>query len=332
MSNIRFSIMMPVYNVEKYITKSIESVLNQSYDNWSLIIVDDGSTDSSGIIADDFAKKDSRIDVYHKKNEGLLKTRRFALTKAKGDYLIFLDSDDFLEPNMLSVISEKITTYNCDLLIFGFQRVNDDGEVLYKSSINCEDDICITNKKSLYTKVYCSSEYNPLCRKAVKHELYLEKDFSEFYGLSLGEDLLQSSEFYANSSKTLIIKDVLYNYRMNNLSISNNYTLNSIIVNYDIRQYITDLILNCSFLSEKDRERYFQYCLEIISGDIKKILSVRGKQSEKRILLKKIYDSYFYKICIQNYKGSPVYWKNKIIFRLFKNKAYNLLILIGNIC
>ena len=89
------SIIVPVYNIEKYIDECIQSVLNQTYTAWELILVDDGSTDNSGNICDEYAKTDTRIKVLHQKNQGVSAARNIALDKAEGDYIMFLDADDY---------------------------------------------------------------------------------------------------------------------------------------------------------------------------------------------------------------------------------------------
>ena len=106
------SIVVPVYNVEKYLKRCVDSIINQSYNNIEILLVDDGSTDSSGKICDDYLKKDSRIKVIHKQNGGLSDARNFGIDKSTGDYLSFIDSDDWIEKDMImnlfnSIINEK---------------------------------------------------------------------------------------------------------------------------------------------------------------------------------------------------------------------------------
>ena len=97
MLNELISIIVPVYNVEKYLKKCIDSILNQTYSNIEILLIDDGSTDNSGIICDNFKKRDSRIKVVHKKNSGVSSTRNYGLDLATGKYISFVDSDDFVE-------------------------------------------------------------------------------------------------------------------------------------------------------------------------------------------------------------------------------------------
>lgn len=120
------SITMPVYNVEKYLRKAINSVLQQTYQNWELILVDDGSTDTSGPICDEYGLQDQRIHVIHKPNGGLVSARECAIRAAKGDYICFFDSDDWAEPDMYEKMIVALEQTNADLCIGG--HVHDYGE------------------------------------------------------------------------------------------------------------------------------------------------------------------------------------------------------------
>ena len=98
--NNRITVIVPVYNVERYINKCIDSIKNQTYSNLQIILVDDGSTDNSGKICDIYAMNDNRIEVFHTKNKGLVAARKFGILHAVGEYVGFVDSDDYIEPNM----------------------------------------------------------------------------------------------------------------------------------------------------------------------------------------------------------------------------------------
>ena len=108
---INFSIITPVYNSEKYLPKCIESILAQSFTNWEHILVDDGSKDDSYTILQTYAKKDSRIKIKTKENEGPGLTRNCAIRMAKGEFLVFLDSDDYMEPDCLEVVAQKVPAW-----------------------------------------------------------------------------------------------------------------------------------------------------------------------------------------------------------------------------
>ena len=107
----RFSIIVPVYNVEKYLSTCVESILSQTFNNWELILINDGSTDYSGIICDEYKKKDTRIKVFHTENKGVSAARNIGLKNAIGEWIAFIDSDDYMEKNWLEVVSMTIKKY-----------------------------------------------------------------------------------------------------------------------------------------------------------------------------------------------------------------------------
>ena len=124
MSNKLISIIVPIYNVEQYLTKCVESLINQTYKNIEIILVDDGSTDNSGIIADRLAKKDARIKIFHKENGGLSDARNYGVNKASSDLIMFIDSDDYYELFAVEYLVRVQERYNSDLVASGLESVN----------------------------------------------------------------------------------------------------------------------------------------------------------------------------------------------------------------
>lgn len=209
---MRFSILVPVYKVEKYLLSCLESISQQTYKNYEVILVDDGSPDNSGIICDDYARKDCRFKVIHKKNEGLVSARREGIKKAKGDYCIFCDSDDFLEINALEKLNGIIENYFPDLIIYkGYEYDGKNKKPFIEP--NLKQGI-VENKKLIYDHFFLDYSLNPLCFKAVKRTIIdKEKDYSNFYKSNLGEDLLQSVPLVKNAKTIFYLDEYLYNYR-----------------------------------------------------------------------------------------------------------------------
>ena len=123
------SVIIPVYNVEKYLNACIESVLSQSFNDYEIILVDDGSTDNSGALCDEFAAKYDSISVIHQENKGLGGARNTGIDAAKGSYILFLDSDDTIDPDCLKICYEKAEKHNCDMVAFKQQALFDDGSL-----------------------------------------------------------------------------------------------------------------------------------------------------------------------------------------------------------
>lgn len=123
---MKFSILVPVYNVEKYLPECLESIENQTYRDFEVILVDDGSNDRSGEICDQFKERTTtNTTVLHKENQGLISARRIGIKNAKGEYCIFCDSDDFLETTALEELNQVIEQYDVDLIIYNANSVDE---------------------------------------------------------------------------------------------------------------------------------------------------------------------------------------------------------------
>lgn len=122
------SVIVPVYNVERYLDKCVASILAQSYTDYELILVDDGSTDQSGVMCDQYANRHECVRVIHQQNKGLGGARNAGIDVASGEYLLFIDSDDFVDADMLRICAERLASNPCDMLIFDQQAVLESGE------------------------------------------------------------------------------------------------------------------------------------------------------------------------------------------------------------
>lgn len=168
------SVILPVYNTEQFLGEAIESVLAQDFHDWELVIVDDGSTDSSGNIADDYAAKDSRIKVFHVENGGLSYARNFGLSHSTGQFVTFLDSDDVLHANTLALLHKIIVDSGADYVIGGFcfeakcleTRLNPDFKMA--NAIDVLEEI-----------LYQLKFTNSACGKLFKRELFEKVRFTE---------------------------------------------------------------------------------------------------------------------------------------------------------
>ena len=228
MKNILFSVLIPVYNVSEYLGECIESVLNQTYQNFEIILADDGSTDNSPAICDEYAQKDSRIKAFHKENERLMMTRRFSIKKATGDYILFLDSDDYWEPDLLEKINSTITEHNCDMVVYRYKSIYDNKVVnakrVYEGTTVFDKD----KIEEFYKKFLSCNDMNPLWIKAVKREVVLkdETDYSQYKSVIVsGEDAFQSIPLIVNSEKIAYINEFLVNYRIRENSISRTFNV-----------------------------------------------------------------------------------------------------------
>ncbi|WP_418934934.1 glycosyltransferase family 2 protein [Haemophilus sp.] len=180
MSNELISIIVPVYNVEQYLEKCVDSIINQTYTNIEIILVDDGSTDSSGFLCDSLAKKDPRISVYHKENGGLSSARNFGIEKAHGAYLGFIDSDDYIDPDMYETLYNLIKKDNSDVAMCGLYNIyanNRDKQVDRIDTLLVDKEEAI--KIVLDGKLTTISAVNKLYKKDIFNNL--KYDVGKFY-------------------------------------------------------------------------------------------------------------------------------------------------------
>ncbi len=218
-----FSILIPVYNVEKYLENCLESILEQQYEDYEIILVDDGSTDQSSALCDRYVEENpEKIKVLHKKNEGLISARREALKLADGYYTCFVDSDDRIASNMLFDLHKIIDTYKPDIVTFNWYRINDNGKKV-RSNEPMYDCSGFVEKKSFYIRLLETS-YNSLWSRCYKTELIdVDSDYRNLYHIKNGEDLLQTIPVIEKAESFYYLKKELYEYRVNPKSITKTY-------------------------------------------------------------------------------------------------------------
>ncbi len=291
-NNMLFSILVPVYNSEQFLGECIESVFSQSFSSWELILVDDGSTDSSGMIVDRYSLLDPRVHAYHKENGGQLHTRQFAAKKAKGEYCIFLDSDDLLDKNALETIAVYLDQSKSDCIVYGFRIFDDNGRIIDMCSDS--ESVEITGTENNIVKLICNVSYNSMCRKAIKRTILLNSIKDYDYSIRQAEDLQQSIDIYLQLNSVFYISEVLYNYRSNSSSIS--HTTNVIKQQDDIfkvRSYVLRQLESKCSLSDDSQikiQKFFSKCFISI---IKQLAPAMPYAEYKDILKKYMTTEYF---------------------------------------
>ena len=227
-----FSILVPVYNVEKYFRECLDSVFGQTFKDFELILINDGSTDSSGSICDMYKMQHpDGILVLHQENAGLLTARRTAISYARGEYCVFLDSDDTLELNCLQKVADMINENpKTDMVIYNLNRwYEDTGKIVKNAPVFDNNCVFENSKEALYLKLISSYDLNNLVIKSIKTELLKndDTDYSQFSHSSYSEDLLQTL-YPLTYAKKIVYSDAgLYNYRINSSSMISN-------LNYDV--------------------------------------------------------------------------------------------------
>lgn len=280
-----FSFLVPVYNVEKYLDKCMESLLSQSGADYEIVLVDDGSTDSSSDICDRYAKEyPNMVRVIHKDNEGLLMTRRRGFKEAKGDWFICIDSDDYPEKDLLENVVNAIEKYNPDMVMYNFNYVNDSGEKS-KSRLTIENESVYegTNKQFIYQQRLLSDDINNMWSKAVKKDvLDIDVDYSKSGIRNMCEDAIQVLPLFTKAKKIVYIDKPLYCYRKGQESI----TSNTSYANWKASRICfleTEKYLDIWNVNNELRRKFYTNNVERLSNFIRWAFSQKEDKLEKSI-------------------------------------------------
>lgn len=210
---MKYSVIIPVYNVEKYIDRCLKSIISQNYDDLEIIVVDNGSTDSSGSICDTYANEYSNISVYHIENHGVGSARNFGLSKARGEFIYFVDSDDYLVGNLFAEFEDKLTP-DLDLLVFSYynsfeQEMTEKNRTKKILPYNGSYDKYDFSK--IFKDLFLSDMLYTVWNKLYRREFLLENSLS-FEQYELGEDVRFNLNAYRNVNKVYLSQDSYYVY------------------------------------------------------------------------------------------------------------------------
>lgn len=205
MDTLPISVIVAVYNAEKTLHRLFESLRTQTMQDFEVLLIDDGSTDSSGAICDDIAASDSRFKVFHKPNEGIGATRQFGIDHASGDYTIHADSDDWVEPDYLELLYKEAVSSGADMVICDFWLDSDQKNVYGNERPKAFD------KQSLLEDLICRLQNGP-CNKLVKRSFYTERKISFPEGLDIGEDQLFNIQLIMAGASVSYVPKALYHY------------------------------------------------------------------------------------------------------------------------
>lgn len=222
MNNPLISIILPIYNVENYLHKSIDSVINQTYKNIEIILVDDGSTDNSSKICDEYVSLDPRIKVIHKKNGGLSSARNIGIDNAKGEFIALIDSDDFISINFINELLNLIIKYNVDIAECDIEKVNEIDSKLFQFSDNSTltNPIILNNYEAL-TRIH-NDDFSICLRSVIaSNKLYRKSLFNNIkYPLNkVHEDEFTTYRLFYKSRKVAFSNKKMYAYLQRQNSI-----------------------------------------------------------------------------------------------------------------
>ncbi len=260
-----FSIIVPVYNVEQYLSQCIDSILQQSFPYFELLLINDGSSDNSGVICDEYALKDNRIRVFHKQNGGVSAARNLGIENAKGQWVLFIDSDDWIDKEMLSYVETH--KKDVDFVQFGFRKTN--SAVLEYSAVPNEI-------LKLSSQNYCNLQlYHPaICGYVVKLDVIKKYNLKFPAGIKYGEDQVFILKALMCIPFVIVLNKHFYNYRVRYGSAMNSSL--SFFMAKDHLLAIEDL-LNFSITFHM---KLNSLCIRVITAFIKTYfwVSMRGLQ------------------------------------------------------
>lgn len=267
------SVILPVYNSQEYVKDTIQSVLNQTYKNFELIVVNDGSTDKTGTICENLVKKDSRIKYFFRSNSGVSSTRNFALENSIGKYVTFIDSDDLYEENYLQILFNNIEKYKADIVACAYKTLSEDSKV-----IDYKEEFLDCNFKDYIEKLQPNLLFNQLWNKIYNLEIIKKNKLLFDSTLDLGEDYKFNLEYMRVINKYLYINMPLYSYRITDTGLGFKYRKNSSEIKFSLLRILESIYVergyNISYVYKNYLIQYlawFSNIVDIKNDDTKKM-------------------------------------------------------------
>lgn len=288
---MKYSIIIPVYNVEKYLEKCLNSILNQTYSNYEIIVVNDGSTDNSQKIIDKMVLKfPEKIKVIQKENSGQSDARNYGVKKATGDYIFFMDSDDFIDENLLEFVNNKLNeSKDLDLLRFSKQFITEEGNIISKDKINEFDEL---NGNEAFIRIRKNRITLETVRTYMIKAEYWKKNNFEFKSGTIYEDLGLVPLVIMKANKVSAVNSPCYNYveRPNSTITKKNYEKN-IRIAYNVLQhydFLMEQIEKVDITNRKAKKMYIQYITDGVFSRLKYLKEEDYKKYKKELKNRKV--------------------------------------------
>lgn len=328
------SIVVPIYNVEKYLYQCLTSIINQTYSNLEIILVNDGSTDNSMMICEKFYEMDSRIRIINKKNGGLSDARNAGIDIASGKYIIFIDSDDFVEVELVEKLIKYMSEYNLQVLTFGFYvDIVNGNEDITESFISSTDTFIVTedefSKININTQLIGNMGY--AWNKMYDLDFIRKNNFKFIKGLSLIEDIMFNTAVFMIANNIGFIADPLVHYvQRSRETLGNKYYADYFSLRIEAIKQLEILFKKWNIATNEIEKNIANIVFNTIKLNIKMLISNHNMNfNEKNRVLKNIlHDEYTLKV-FNDYKPNNI--KDFIIMLLMKYKRNKLLLLIYKI-
>ena len=316
----KYSIIMPVYNAESKLKISVESIIHQTYENWELIVVDDGSTDNSYDVLKNYSKKEKRIKVLHQENSGPGPARNLGIEYATGDYICFIDSDDYFDSNYLKKIESVLSNEIYDLIYISIIQEDTNGKT--KNIINVKK-YNKKNKEDLIPLQLIGIIPWGAFSKIVRRNLIGK---SLFQKLDVGEELIYSCDLIQKANKIVFLGEPIYHYVYNEKGQHKKGGL-------DPWKPVVDSLK--TYLIEKNIYKKYQKSINTLAVRALTIATYRCctnyKYSEAKKALKQIIKTYQNEYNLSLYENDNIDKKSKVIMFCIKNKLYLSIYLMSRI-
>ena len=310
------TVIVPVYNTEKYLYRCIDSILAQTFTNFELLLIDDGSNDASGQICDEYTTKDNRVRVFHKKNGGVSSARNLGLDNAIGKYIMFVDSDDYMMPGMLEVMLSALESKKADLVVCGTMETGGGywrpvADVDY--SINQLNDHFVT---LLHTELL-SPPWNKILKKKIIGNIRFSED------ISFGEDLLFNIQYLKKCETISFIKEAPFYHEKENE--------NSLVVKFN-RNRLLDIEKVWVVVERfsEDKEGLYSKYLRDLTVYVRQLLKTKQYSwlEKKNLLEERSSVALIKSLNLFNYK---IYYLNWVLLLFLKNKQWKLANILVNL-
>lgn len=271
MKNDKISVIVPVYNVEKYLDECIQSIVTQSYENLEILLVDDGSSDNCPAICDGWAKKDKRIKVIHKKNGGAGSARNTGIENSTGEWVGFIDGDDSVEEKFFETLLSNADEKEADICACDFKYCNADGTSAEKY---CYDTIKMFSSQELLREFFecCKGQWVSFCNKIIRKDLLDNFTFPENCYF---EDWCMAPVLYSKAERILYFPEAMYNYNFRN---------NSAVHTYSVKRYadcVAADVYHFNYFNQQNISDYNDKIKAFMRSDFKKCIkaySLKDKQ------------------------------------------------------
>lgn len=250
---VKISVIIPLYNASSYLHHCIVDLLSQPFQDIEIVLVDDGSTDGSSAICDEYAEKDSRIRVFHEAHSGVAHSRQVGLEHATGDYILYVDADDQVDANMVSEMYNEATRQQADMVICDYRELTHKSEVYRKQEPSALDGV------SILDDILNGKLYGALWNKMLRREWLLKTKASFPQKLSMREDLIFLSQCLPFAKKIAYVPKAYYGYERRNTSALTSHYVNEAVSYYEQETLWISLILQNKVLKENTRVRLETY-------------------------------------------------------------------------